>query len=62
MLSPITLDVGTSLANHTGSWRTVRPEYVHRLPPCNSACPAGEDIQGWLFRRKPAITKPLGER
>jgi len=44
----ITLDVGTSLANHTGSWRTFRPEYVHRLPPCNAACPAGEDIQGWL--------------
>jgi len=44
----ITLDVGTSLANHTGSWRTSRPEYVHRLPPCNHACPAGEDIQGWL--------------
>jgi len=44
----ITLDVGTSLVNHTGSWRTMRPEYVHRLPPCNAACPAGEDIQGWL--------------
>jgi 2-oxoacid:acceptor oxidoreductase delta subunit (pyruvate/2-ketoisovalerate family) len=44
----ITLDVGTSLVNHTGAWRTLRPEYVHRLPPCNHACPAGEDIQGWL--------------
>ncbi len=44
----ITLDVGTSLVNRTGSWRTVRPDYVHRLPPCNHACPAGEDIQGWL--------------
>jgi NADPH-dependent glutamate synthase beta subunit-like oxidoreductase len=44
----VTLDVGTSLANHTGSWRTFRPDYVHRLPPCNNACPAGEDIQGWL--------------
>ncbi len=44
----ITLDVGTSLVNHTGSWRTLKPEYVHRLPPCNNACPAGEDIQGWL--------------
>lgn len=44
----ITLDVGTSLANHTGAWRNFRPEYVHRLPPCNAACPAGEDIQGWL--------------
>ncbi len=46
----ITLDVGTSLANHTGSWRTMRPEYLHRLPPCNHACPAGEDIQGWLAK------------
>jgi len=45
----ITLDPGSSLANHTGSWRTLRPEYVDRLPPCNSACPAGEDIQGWLY-------------
>jgi len=44
----ITLDVGTSKLNHTGSWRTQRPEYVDRLPPCNAACPAGEDIQGWL--------------
>ena len=45
----ITLDPGSSLANRTGSWRTVRPEYVNRLPPCNHACPAGENIQGWLF-------------
>jgi 2-oxoacid:acceptor oxidoreductase delta subunit (pyruvate/2-ketoisovalerate family) len=45
----ITLDPGTSLTNRTGSWRTTRPEYVDRLPPCNNACPAGEDIQGWLF-------------
>ncbi len=45
----IALDVGSSKANHTGSWRTLRPEYVDRLPPCNAACPAGEDIQGWLF-------------
>jgi 2-oxoacid:acceptor oxidoreductase delta subunit (pyruvate/2-ketoisovalerate family) len=45
----ITLDVGSSLANRTGAWRTERPEYVHRLPPCNQACPAGENIQQWLF-------------
>ena len=45
----ITLDVGSSLANHTGSWRTERPVYLDRLPPCNNACPAGENIQGWLF-------------
>ncbi|MDQ7990552.1 MAG: NAD(P)-binding protein [Candidatus Dactylopiibacterium sp.] len=45
----ITLQVGSSLANKTGSWRTFRPVYVNRLPPCNNACPAGEDTQGWLF-------------
>ena len=45
----ITLDPGSSLANHTGSWRTSRPVYLDRLPPCNHQCPAGEDIQGWLF-------------
>jgi len=45
----ISLDVGTSLANLTGSWRTSRPVYVDRLPPCNHACPAGENIQGWLY-------------
>ncbi len=45
----ITLDVGSSLANRTGSWRTFKPEYLDRLPPCNAACPAGENIQGWLF-------------
>ncbi|HEY5994391.1 MAG TPA: NAD(P)-binding protein [Gallionellaceae bacterium] len=45
----ITLDPGSSLANHTGSWRTSRPLYVDRLPPCNNACPSGENIQGWLY-------------
>jgi 2-oxoacid:acceptor oxidoreductase delta subunit (pyruvate/2-ketoisovalerate family) len=45
----ITLDVGSSLANKTGSWRTERPEYVHRLPPCSHACPAGENVQQWLY-------------
>ena len=51
MMKPfaITLDPGSSLANKTGSWRTERPVYVDRLPPCNGECPAGEDIQGWLF-------------
>ena len=45
----ITLDVGSSLANHTGSWRTERPVYRDFLPPCNHACPAGENIQEWLY-------------
>ena len=45
----ITLDVGSSLANHTGSWRNARPVYTSRMPPCNHQCPAGENIQAWLF-------------
>jgi 2-oxoacid:acceptor oxidoreductase delta subunit (pyruvate/2-ketoisovalerate family) len=46
----ITLDVGSSLANKTGSWRTERAAYVDRLPPCNHACPAGENCQEWLYQ------------
>ncbi len=45
----ITLDVGSSLANKTGSWRTERPVYRDLLPPCNNACPAGENVQAWLY-------------
>jgi 2-oxoacid:acceptor oxidoreductase delta subunit (pyruvate/2-ketoisovalerate family) len=45
----ITLDVGSSKANKTGSWRTERPVYVDRMPPCNQGCPAGENIQAWLY-------------
>ena len=45
----ITLGVGSSLANKTGSWRTERPVYRNGLPPCNDACPAGENIQSWLY-------------
>ena len=45
----IALDPGSSLANKTGTWRTERPVYVDRLPPCNDACPAGENVQAWLY-------------
>jgi 2-oxoacid:acceptor oxidoreductase delta subunit (pyruvate/2-ketoisovalerate family) len=50
----ITLDIGSSRANHTGAWRTERPVYVHNLPPCNNACPAGENIQQWLYHAEEA--------
>ena len=30
-------------------WRTERPVYVDRLPPCSNACPAGENMQDWLY-------------
>ena len=38
------------LASHdgTGASRARRPVYVDLLPPCNNACPAGENVQAWL--------------
>ncbi len=44
-LTPV---VDLSLESGTGPFRTRRPVYVDLLPPCNNACPAGENIQGWL--------------
>ncbi len=35
-------------AEGTGPMRFRRPEYVDFMPPCNSACPAGENIQAWM--------------
>ena len=35
----ITLDVRSSLANHTGTWRSERPVYVDGLPPCSARLP-----------------------
>jgi hypothetical protein len=32
-----------------GAIRWQRPAWVDHLPPCNHACPAGENIQGWLY-------------
>ena len=31
-----------------GPTRLRRPVYLDLLPPCQNACPAGEDVQGWL--------------
>jgi len=35
-------------SNGTGALRKQHPVYKDYLPPCNSACPAGENIQAWL--------------
>jgi 2-oxoacid:acceptor oxidoreductase delta subunit (pyruvate/2-ketoisovalerate family) len=56
----ITLDPGSSLANKTGSWRTKRPVYVDLLPPCNHACPAGENIQQWLYHAEEGAEQSTG--
>lgn len=32
--------------NNTGTWRYLRPRFENKVPPCNEACPAGQDIEG----------------
>lgn len=45
----ITKPVDLSIhAEGTGPKRFQRPIYVDFMPPCNSACPAGENIQAWM--------------
>lgn len=39
---------GTTLAYHTGTWRTQKPQYQRRAAPCHARCPAGEDAQAWI--------------
>jgi NADPH-dependent glutamate synthase beta subunit-like oxidoreductase len=50
-MKPNDLTKSADLTRHdrgTGALRTRRPEYRDYLPPCNDACPAGENIQAWL--------------
>lgn len=37
-----------SHSDGTGAARKQHPVYANLMPPCNNACPAGENIQGWL--------------
>jgi formate dehydrogenase beta subunit len=51
MDQPIDLTRPPNLRDHylgTGAQRQQRPVYMDFLPPCNQACPAGENIQAWL--------------
>jgi formate dehydrogenase beta subunit len=47
-LTDITPRVDLTRERGTGPVRTRRPVYVDLLPPCNNACPAGENVQAWL--------------
>ncbi|NNJ64006.1 MAG: NAD(P)-binding protein, partial [Xanthomonadales bacterium] len=46
--SDITLPPDLKASIGTGPVRLQHPIYVDSIPPCNHACPAGENIQGWL--------------
>jgi NADPH-dependent glutamate synthase beta subunit-like oxidoreductase len=47
-IPPISVSLGSMDWNKTGSWRYLRPRYVSRTPPCNEACPAGNDVEGFM--------------
>ena len=45
---PMNISMGTMLHNMTGSWRFIKPIYEDKVPACQNACPAGNDIEGWI--------------
>jgi 2-oxoacid:acceptor oxidoreductase delta subunit (pyruvate/2-ketoisovalerate family) len=44
----IAVSVGSMDWNKTGAWRTQQPFYEDKTPPCNAACPAGNDIVSFI--------------
>ncbi len=51
------MSVDDMMWNLTGSWRNVRPYYDFKTSPCRVGCPAGEDIQRFIF----LLTEGRGE-
>ncbi len=47
-LRDFTPSVDLNQSRGTGPVRQAHPAYVTLTPPCQAACPAGEDIRGWL--------------
>jgi len=47
-IPPIAVSTATIAWNKTGTWRYLKPKYVIKTPPCNEACPAGNDIEGFM--------------
>lgn len=58
----MTRTVDVARQSSTGPVRSQRPIYVDLLPPCNAACPAGEDIQGWLAHAQAGRFRDAWER
>ena len=48
MLKPADATRTHAVAAGTGAMRRQLPHWIDHLPPCNAACPAGENIQAWL--------------
>ncbi len=46
---PMAVSQGSIEVIQTGDWKYAEPIYQNKLPPCNSNCPAGEDIVKYLM-------------
>ncbi len=44
----ISISLGDMAWNKTGTWRTQRPFYEDKTPPCSAACPVGNDIVAFI--------------
>jgi len=44
----ISISLGHMDWNKTGAWRTQRPFYEDKTPPCSAACPVGNDIVAFI--------------
>ncbi len=47
-MPPMVVSLGVVSFNKTGTWRYLRPIYEEKTPPCNDACPAGNNVQGFI--------------
>jgi 2-oxoacid:acceptor oxidoreductase delta subunit (pyruvate/2-ketoisovalerate family) len=61
-IPPISISMGTMLWNKTGAWRYLKPKYVNKTPPCNEACPAGNDIEGFMVLTRERKFREAWER
>ena len=44
----ISVSLGNMDWNKTGAWRAQRPFYEDKTSPCSAACPAGNDVAGFI--------------
>ncbi len=47
-MPPMAMSLSTMRWNFTGSWRYLKPYYVHRVSPCHAGCPGGQNVEGWI--------------
>ena len=52
VLEDLTPVLRATIRKGPGPRRWQQPAWIDHLPPCNRACPAGENIQGWLERAR----------